>query len=110
MGFHNRTTVIKSLRKSFKLDEVSKKGKGKGKDSNKVIVDIAAVDAEVKQIRIEWVDGRIGRAVVDENGEVLKCVVIGEEGRDYASERRIVGEGGKGRIEGLAERLMEGIY
>lgn len=111
IGYHNRSTAIKSLRKSFKLDEViSEKSKKKGKGREKVIENISAADAEAKQLRIEWVDGRIGRAVVNEKGEVLKCVIVGEEGRDYVNERRVVGEGGKGRMEGVGERLLEGIY
>jgi central kinetochore subunit Mal2/MCM21 len=79
VGYHNWISVIKSLRKEFKLDEkVSRKGKGR----ERVIVDISAADAEAKQVRIEWVDGRIGRCVVDAGGEVKKCVVIGEDSRD----------------------------
>jgi central kinetochore subunit Mal2/MCM21 len=103
VGYHNRISVIKSLRKEFKLDEkVSRKGKGR----ERVIADISAADAEAKQMRIEWVDGRIGRCVVGEGGEVRKCVVIGEEGRDFETERRVV----KGGMEGIGERLREGIY
>ena len=111
MGYHNRATSIKALRKTFKLDEVmEEKSKRKGKGREKIIANISAADAEAKQIRIEWVDGRIGRAVVGERGEVEKCVVVGEEGRDYANERRIVGEAGRGRMEEIGERLLEGIY
>ncbi|KAK6580789.1 hypothetical protein PZA11_007025 [Diplocarpon coronariae] len=102
-GYHNRITIIKSLRKEFRLDEkVSKKGKGR----ERVITNISAADAEAKQVMIEWADGRIGRAVVGESGEVVKCVVVGEEGRDREVERKIVG----GSMEGIGERLMEGIY
>jgi central kinetochore subunit Mal2/MCM21 len=107
VGYQNRTSTIKSLRKSFKLDEdASSKGKGR----EKVIADISAADAEAKQVRIEWVDGRIGRAVVDEKGQVQMCVVAGEEGRDWEIERRILGADKKGRMEGIGERLLEGIY
>jgi len=66
------------------------------------------VDAEAKQVRIEWMDGKIGRMVVGRGGEVLKCVVIGEEGRDRETERVVLG--GDGRMEGVAGRLLEGIY
>ena len=111
VGYHNRVSAIKAMRKSFNLDEVVEERKRrKGKTRAKVIADISAADAEAKQVRIEWVDGRIGRAIVGEKGEVLKCVVVGEEGRDYGMERRIVGEGGLGRMEGIADRLLEGIY
>ncbi|KAK0111662.1 hypothetical protein ONS95_002007 [Cadophora gregata] len=103
VAYHNRTGVIKSLRREFKLDEKeSRKGKGR----EKVINDISAADAEAKQIRIEWVDGRIGRAIVDERGEVVKCVILGEDGRDRENERRVVGGG----MEGIGERLKEGMY
>jgi len=103
MGYHNRVQVIKNLRKEFKLDEkVGRKGKGR----ERVIADISAADAEAKQVRIEWVDGRIGRAVVGERGEVRKCVIIGEDGRDRENERRVL----RGGMEGIGERLREGIY
>jgi central kinetochore subunit Mal2/MCM21 len=103
IGYHNRTSSIRLLRKEFSLDEkLSKKGKGR----ERVIVDISAADAEAKQIRIEWVDGRIGRCVVDDTGEVKKCVVIGEGGRDWEVERRIVGS----EMGVIGEKLKEGIY
>jgi central kinetochore subunit Mal2/MCM21 len=103
VGYHNRISVIKALRKEFKLDEkVSRKGKGR----ERVIADISAADAEAKQVRIEWVDGRIGRCVVGEGGDVKKCVVIGEDGRDWETERRIA----RGGMEGIGERLREGVY
>lgn len=103
VGYHNRISVIKALRKEFKLDEkVSRKGKGR----ERVIADISAADAKAKQVRIEWVDGRIGRCVVGEGGDVKKCVVIGEDGRDWETERRVV----RGGMEGIGERLREGIY
>ncbi|PVH78494.1 hypothetical protein DL98DRAFT_573095 [Cadophora sp. DSE1049] len=103
VAYHNRTSVIKGLRREFKLDEkASRKGKGR----EKVISDISAADAEAKQVRIEWVDGRIGRAVVDERGEVVNCVIMGEDGRDRETERRVVGGG----MEGIGERLRDGMY
>jgi central kinetochore subunit Mal2/MCM21 len=103
VGYHNRLSAIKSLRKEFRLDEKeSKKGKGR----EKVISDISAADAEAKQVRIEWVDGKIGRCVVDEGGRVVKCVVVGEEGRDGETERAVL----RGGVGGIGERLREGIY
>ncbi|KAH6672029.1 Cenp-O kinetochore centromere component-domain-containing protein [Halenospora varia] len=103
VAYHNRIAMIKSLRREFRLDEkVSKKGKGR----EKVIADISAADAEAKQVRIEWVDGRIGRCVVDDGGNVVKCCIMGEEGRDGETERAVV----NGRMEGIGERLREGIY
>ncbi|KIN07874.1 hypothetical protein OIDMADRAFT_151759 [Oidiodendron maius Zn] len=110
VGYQNRTSVIKSLRREFKLDEGRQSGK-KGKEREKVIVDISAADAEAKQVRIEWVDGRVGRCVVGDTGNVEKCVVIGEQGRDWEVERRIIGvEKGEPSMSGIGERLKEGIY
>lgn len=104
-GYHLRIASIKHLRKTFSLDE---KLSRKGKEKEREIADISAADAEAKQVRMEWVDGRIGRCVVGMNGEVVKCVIIGEDGRDRDTERRVLG--GDKRMEGIADRLMEGIY
>jgi len=77
-----------------------------------VITDISPADAEAKQVRIEWEDGRIGRVAIDEKGRVEKCVVIGEEGRDRYVEAMImrIDNGKEVRIEDVGERLREGIY
>jgi central kinetochore subunit Mal2/MCM21 len=110
VAYQNRTATIKGLRREFKLDEEREKGK-KGKERERVIVDISAADAEAKQVRIEWVDGRVGRCVVGDSGNVEKCVVIGEQGRDWEVERRILGgEKGDPSMRGIGERLKEGIY
>jgi central kinetochore subunit Mal2/MCM21 len=99
--YHNRVAVIAGLRKAFGLDD--KKGRAKGKGRELVMRDITAADAEAKQIRFEWIDGRIGRAVVDSKGGIQKCVIIGEEGRDRDMERKILG--GNRRLEDVAERM-----
>jgi central kinetochore subunit Mal2/MCM21 len=100
-SYHNRIASIAGLRKAFGLDV--KKGKNKGKGRELIIRDISAADAEAKQIRFEWVDGRIGRAVVDGKGMIQKCVIIGEDGRDRAMERRILS--GDRTIDQMAERM-----
>ncbi|KAB8299027.1 hypothetical protein EYC80_001158 [Monilinia laxa] len=104
-GYHLRIASIKHLRKAFSLDEELSR---KGKEKEREIADISAADAEAKQVRMEWIDGKIGRCVVGMNGEVVKCVIIGEDGRDRDTERRVMG--GDKRMEGIADRLMEGIY
>jgi central kinetochore subunit Mal2/MCM21 len=110
VAYQHRTTAIKGLRKEFKLDEDREKAR-KGKERERVILDISAADAEAKQVRIEWVDGRVGRCVVNDNGDVEKCVVIGEQGRDWEVERRILGgEKGDRSMRGIGDRLNEGIY
>ena len=100
-AYHNRVAVIAGMRKVFGL-EGRKGDKGKHRESG--IADVSAADAEARQIRLEWLDGRIGRAVMDDKGDVMKCVVIGEDGRDRETERKLMG--GDKRAEGMAERLL----
>lgn len=103
VSYHNRVAVITSMRRAFRLN--SSRGGDKGKGRELTFSDISAADAEARHIRLEWLDGRIGRAVVNAKGMVVKCVVIGEEGRDRSTERAVLG--GDGRIEGMARRLLE---
>ncbi|CAG8982996.1 hypothetical protein HYALB_00003575 [Hymenoscyphus albidus] len=103
VAYHNRVTAIKGLRKEFKLDEkVSAKGKGR----EKILEDISAADAEAKQISLRWVDGKVGRIVVDDGGPVVGCVIMGPEGRDRETERAVL----KGKMEDIGEGLRAGIY
>jgi central kinetochore subunit Mal2/MCM21 len=103
VGYHNRLSIVRTLRREFGLHEKeSRKGKGR----EKVIVDLDLADAEAKQLRIEWADGRIGRVAIDDKGQVLKCVIVGEDGRDVENEARVM----RGDMAGIGERLREGIY
>lgn len=113
VSYHKRLSSIKALRKEFNLSSSSSSLLSKGKSPENVIIDITPADPEAKQMRIEWVDGRIGRVAMDEKGKVVKCVVIGEEGRDRDVERRVMSSMGNGlgaRIEDVGTRLREGIY
>lgn len=100
-SYHNRVAAIAGMRKAFGLDV--KKGRNKGKERELVIMDISAADAEAKQIRFEWVDGRIGRAVFNGKGEIQRCVIIGEDGRDRDMERKILD--GNSTLDQMVERL-----
>ncbi|KFY10080.1 hypothetical protein V492_05201 [Pseudogymnoascus sp. VKM F-4246] len=101
VGYHNRITVIAAMRRAFGLSTSKEQEEGR----ELIFSDISAADAEAKHIRLEWMDGRIGRAVVSSKGRIVKCVVIGEDGRDRTTERAVLGGGG--RIEGMTERLLE---
>ena len=103
VGYHSRIAVIAGMRRAFGLDK-SKDG-DKGKRRELTLSDISAADAEARHIRLQWMDGKIGRAVVSSNGNIIKCVVIGEDGRDRTTERIVLG--GDGRIDGMTERLLE---
>jgi central kinetochore subunit Mal2/MCM21 len=99
MSYHNRASAITGLRKEFGLDE--KHGKGKGRE--RLVEEINAADAEAKQVTIEWVDGKTGRLILGDAGQVEKCVVMGPQGRERAVERAILEHG---KLEGLRESLV----
>ncbi|OTA99268.1 hypothetical protein M426DRAFT_325314 [Hypoxylon sp. CI-4A] len=99
--YHNRTAVIGDLRGAAGLE--SKKGKEKARESDIPIIDISAADAQAKQIRVEWGDGRSGRLVVGDDGDIVKMVVQGENGQDREAVRQLLGD--SARIEEVARRL-----
>lgn len=99
--YHNRVAVVADLRKVLGLD-------GKRRDAVEraercPIYAIGAADAESKHIRVDWKDGRAGRLVLGDDGEVCKAVVLGEMGRDREVTRELLG-GGE-RLEDVARRL-----
>ena len=86
------------------------------------IIDVAPVDAAAKQIRLEWADGRTGRLVLDDDGNVVKMAVFSDGSRDRETVREIMplhlqvqrtdegGRGGRGgggcaRIEDIVDAL-----
>ncbi|KAK4165753.1 Cenp-O kinetochore centromere component-domain-containing protein [Cladorrhinum sp. PSN259] len=94
--YHHRIGVVADLRKSA----------GVGKEEEGEIVDISAVDAEAKQITFEWADGRTGRLVMGDDGEVVKLVVVGEGGRDRETGRELLGSAVN--VEEVVKRLAVG--
>ncbi|KAI1490007.1 cenp-O kinetochore centromere component [Biscogniauxia mediterranea] len=100
--YHNRTSVIGDLRKSAGLESKTEKSQ----ELEVPIVDISAADAEAKQISVEWSDGRSGRLVMGDDGNIVKMVVQGENGRDRDAVRQLLG--GSVRIEEVVKKL-EGV-
>lgn len=106
VAYHNRRSAITYLRRGFGLaaegatfNTADRKGKGKAKQ--RAIKGVEAVDAEATMVRLEWVDGRIGRLVVGNDGVVGKSVVFGEDGREGDVEVTFVGR----PLESLGEVL-----
>lgn len=97
--YHNRTAVIGDLRSAAGLESKN----GKAKELRDPIVDISAADAQAKQIRVEWSDGRTGRLIMSDDGDIVKMVVQGENGQDRESVKQLLGE--SVRIEEVAKRL-----
>ncbi|KAI0390482.1 cenp-O kinetochore centromere component [Xylariaceae sp. FL0594] len=103
--YHNRAAVVGHLKKAAGLG--SKKEQDLDRDgdaeSDNQIVDIGLADAEAKQVSIDWRDGRSGRLVMDDDGEVVKMVVQGANGRDRETVREFLG--GAVRVEEVTRRL-----
>ncbi|KAI1211918.1 Cenp-O kinetochore centromere component-domain-containing protein [Annulohypoxylon truncatum] len=96
--YHNRTAVIGDLRSEAGLE---KKPRKEGVEVP--IVDISAADAQAKQIRVEWGDGRSGRLVISDDGDIVKMVAQGENGQDREAVRQLLG--GSVRVEEVVRRL-----
>ncbi|KAI0897573.1 Cenp-O kinetochore centromere component-domain-containing protein [Annulohypoxylon nitens] len=96
--YHNRTAVIGDLRSEAGLEK-----KKATKEVDVPIVDISAADAQAKQIRVEWGDGRSGRLVISDDGDILKMVAQGENGQDREAVRQLLG--GSVRVEEVVRRL-----
>ncbi|AEO65099.1 uncharacterized protein THITE_2111729 [Thermothielavioides terrestris NRRL 8126] len=114
--YHHRLGVVADLRKAAGLGGRKKMEEGDGQGGEEDgedgregqpqgirLVDITPADAEVKQLTIEWADGRTGRLVMGDDGEILKLVVVGENGRDREAGRDFLG--GAVRVEDVVRRL-----
>ncbi|KAI1343418.1 cenp-O kinetochore centromere component [Xylariaceae sp. FL0016] len=97
--YHNRTAVIGGLREAAGLEA----REGEKQHSENTITDIRPADPEAKQITLEWSDGRAGRLVMSDDGEILKMVVQGENGQDHETARTLLGS--SVRIEQVAKQL-----
>lgn len=103
--YHNRVAVIADLRKAVGLDgKRRRRTRARGEHAEESpILAISAADAEAKQVRIDWKDGRSGRLVIGDDGDVVKLVVVGEGVRDREVVRELLSEGS--RLEDVARRL-----
>ncbi|KAI9841632.1 MAG: hypothetical protein M1837_000479 [Sclerophora amabilis] len=102
VAYHMRKASIQQLSRMFSI----------GTDQNhaqqldgKGIKAISTTDAEARDIRLEWNDGRTGRLRISKYGDAQECVVVGVERRDREMERKILG--GNRRIEELPQRLKK---
>ncbi|KAF3019640.1 hypothetical protein E8E15_008465 [Penicillium rubens] len=105
VAWHMRVDAVEFLREKLGLV-----GEGGGPlpfdvspDRDSGIVSLAAVAIEARYVRIEWVDGRVGRFKLSNTGIVERAVVIGDQGRDKKVEDAITGGGG--RVETVLDRL-----
>lgn len=101
--FHNRTAVIGDLRGVTAKRDPDNSVMADSGDS--AIANVQAADAEAKQVSIEWGDGRSGRLVMNDDGEIIKMVVQAEQGRDRQTVRQFLG--GATRLEDVVSRLHD---
>ncbi|KAI1361205.1 cenp-O kinetochore centromere component [Xylaria arbuscula] len=97
--YHNRAAVIGDMKKAAGL--ASKKASDPESDTE--IVDISAADAEARQISLQWRDGRSGRLIMNDDGEVMKMVVQGNHGQDRETVQQFLD--GAARVEDINKRL-----
>ncbi|KAH0422902.1 cenp-O kinetochore centromere component [Colletotrichum camelliae] len=96
--YYNRVAVIGDLQRAAGL-----RGRPREDESEQAVVSISAADGEAKQISLEWADGRSGRLVMSEDGQIQKVVVLGSAGRDREVTRELLGE--SRRVEDVAKCL-----
>ncbi|KAJ5967878.1 hypothetical protein N7501_004126 [Penicillium viridicatum] len=105
VAWHMRVDAIDFLRE--KLGLVGEGGKSLpfdiSPDRDTGIISLAAAAVEARYVRVEWVDGRVGRFKLSNVGVVERAVVIGDEGRDKKVEDAMTG--GDGRVETVLDRL-----
>lgn len=99
--YHNRVSVIADLRRAVGLD--GKRRNAEELAENSSLLSIGAADTEAKQVRVDWKDGRSGRLVIGDDGDVVKLVVFGDMGRDRELTRELLSDGS--RLEDVARKL-----
>ena len=105
VGYHMRMGVVADLKRA--VSELGKKASDEDDGSDgegSRLVDVMPADAEAKQITVEWADGRTGRLVMGDDGEIVKLVVVGENGRDREAGRELLQ--GAVRVEEVVRRLV----
>ncbi|CAK7271060.1 hypothetical protein SEPCBS119000_004407 [Sporothrix epigloea] len=106
--YHNRLAVIGDLRRSVQgtaSNAVAEAARnGVELDTSSLVADVSGADAEAKQIRFDWADGRTGRMVLNDDGDIEKMVVIGaSSARDRAAVRALLA--GEKTATGLIRRM-----
>lgn len=107
VGYHMRMGVVADLKRA--VGALGKKAGGDDDDDGgdgegRKLVDVMPADAEAKQLTVEWADGRTGRLVMGDDGEIVKLVVVGENGRDREAGRELLQ--GAVRVEEVVRRLV----
>lgn len=97
--YHNRLGVSADLRRALGLHETDAGEQGTSK-----VVEVGLADIEAKQIKLTWADGGSSRLVMDDDGNVLRVVTFGKQGRKWDAHLKI---GPSERIEDVAKTLID---
>lgn len=106
--YHNRLAVIGDLRRNVQHAAAKAAADaaagGVALDLSTILADVSGADAEAKHIRFDWADGRTGRLVLDDDGDIQKMFVIGATGAsDRAAVRALLGD--EKTAMGLVQRM-----
>ncbi|KAK2742938.1 hypothetical protein FQN57_005068 [Myotisia sp. PD_48] len=71
------------------------------------ISSVSVVSIDARYIRLEWLDGRVGKLRISNRGIVERAVVVGGEGRDKATESILTR--GDGRLGTIVQRMSDAI-
>ncbi|KAJ3521349.1 hypothetical protein NM208_g13330 [Fusarium decemcellulare] len=97
--YHNRLGVSADLRRGLGLHD-----KAADNIMPDDIVEVGIADIQAKQIRFSWADDRSGRVVMDDDGNILKLMMFGREGRDWETTKELYGK--YDRIEDVTKTLQ----
>ncbi|OAQ68611.2 centromere protein Cenp-O [Pochonia chlamydosporia 170] len=98
--YHNRLGVSADLRRRLGLHERSQQA-----TSPDALVEASIADIEAKQINLAWANDRTGRLIMDDDGNVVKFVVFGRDGRDWEASSAVFEKNDS--IEEVARKLEE---
>jgi central kinetochore subunit Mal2/MCM21 len=108
VAYHNRLGVVADCKRAAHAVIEQASAEGLAVPPGARIVDMRTADAEAKQVQVEWADGRAGRVLIDDGGNVGRMVAFGPEGqRDWGAGIEVapLGVGDAHEVEGLLTRL-----
>lgn len=109
VAYHNRIGVIADMKRAVGIsrgqgqekrkegeeeegeDEKEEEETARGAGGAVRVVEIAPVDPEAYQVRVEWADGRIGRVVLGPDGRVEQAAVFKDGGGRDIEGTRLLG-------------------
>ncbi|OAA45068.1 Centromere protein Cenp-O [Metarhizium rileyi] len=98
--YHNRLGVSADLRRRLGLHE-----RGQQTVPTNALVEAGIADIEAKQINLTWANDKTGRLIMDDDGNVVKFVVFGSDGRDWEASSAVFDKNDS--VDDIARKLEE---